>query len=92
MAQTIEAFPTTTSPVIAPLVTDFAAPYIVYRVADDASTLEEVETMIHTMNRGLSQFHPTLAIVVTWVNLSLAKNSQAGNVCFVELLSLTVHT
>ena len=66
-------FPCTEFPVIAPLWTDLNFAFtgsIYYRVAEDFETLDRVVEMLTDVNLELSDFRPTLAIIVTWFESS----------------------
>lgn len=56
-------------PLLAVLWTDFdfsASGSVYHRQADDPETLSQVRTMITDVNPGLSDYQPTLAVLITW--------------------------
>ena len=56
-------------PIVAPMWVDLDFSHrghIYYRASQDTALLEEVAGMIAEVNGGLGDFHPTLAVVVTW--------------------------
>lgn len=63
----IEPFPQrhSFSPLIAPLWSNFEPVTINYRVAEDPDTLQQVVDMIASRNPELTDYQPSLAVVVT---------------------------
>ena len=56
-------------PILAPLWADFdfrVSGAVYSRVTDDSDTLDQVVGMIAGLNPALSDYQPTLAVVVTW--------------------------
>ena len=52
-------------PLIAPLWTDFRSVTTLYRVTNDSDTLQLVRDMIVSRNPALSDYQPSVALVVT---------------------------
>ena len=69
-------FPCTQFPVIAPLWTDLTFAInglIYYRIAEDLATLDQVSEMLSDFHLD---FHPTLALIVTWFESSHYRSSS----------------
>lgn len=70
-------------PMIAPLWADltFVLSGSVYsKATDDPATLEQVVHIITDLNPGLSDYQPTLVVVVTWFEARLHMDSTANSV------------
>ena len=52
-------------PIIAPLWSDFVGS-VLYRTTTDSTTLNRTAELITEQNSAYSDYHPTLAVVVTW--------------------------
>ena len=52
---------------------------IYYRVAQDQVTLDQVVGMITEVNPELSDYLPTLAVIVTWFEARLSTNQSVSN-------------
>ena len=55
-------------PLIVPLWANFRPLTIGYRVSQDPDTLQQVASMITSLNPDLSDYHPSLAVVMTVEN------------------------
>ncbi len=76
--------PCTTVPIIAPIWVDLIftrSGFIYYRTTQDSAVLNKVAEMIAGVNPGLSDYQPTLAIIVTWFEAPLRNQP----VCFRNL-------
>ena len=66
-------------PLVAPLWADFNfrdSGTIFYRVTTDNSTLEAVIGVIRSLNSNYSNFKPTMAVVVTWLQSELLRSTD----------------
>ena len=64
-------------PLIAPLWADFNfrdSGTILYRLATDNKTLATVTEIIRNSNTNYSEFRPTLAVIVTWLQSKLLRS------------------
>jgi hypothetical protein len=70
----VQTFPRTDDimPIIAPLWTDFRSVNTMYRVIDDPVTLQLVREMISSRNPKMSNYQPSLAVVVTVVDVEIS--------------------
>ena len=89
--------PCTRVPVIAPAWTDWtfledSTGTIYYRVAQDQVTLDEVVEMITEVNPELSDYLPTLAVIVTWFEARLYSNQSVSNcISYQSVYDQSVH-
>ena len=75
------SFPRSTMvvPLLAPLWEDLhflKSGFVYYRQANDTETLARVRSMIADVNPGLSEFQPTLAVIVTWFEAKRVADSS----------------
>ena len=74
--------PCTPVPVIAPAWTDWTfedSGTIYYGVAQDQVTLNQVVGMITDVNPELSDYQPTLAVIVTWFEARFYRNQSVSD-------------
>lgn len=73
--------PCTPVPVITPAWTDWTIEdtgSLFYRVTQEQATLDLVKEMITDVNPGLSDYQPTLAVIVTWFEARLLSDKSVS--------------
>lgn len=76
-------FPCTVEPVIAPQWTDLdfrTSGFIYYRISQEPYILDQVTDMITDVNPGLSDYQPTLVVIVTWFQAALRSDQSVGSI------------